>query len=151
MRAFKNVSGGLVGTFISRNNDYEGYWALGKLKSLVSKSNQKNINVSIKPLEPSSSEPIIHDLSVRYRSVLDRMVERVGRTDTDVSNASIQIRFSLTESESHLVKAPMRGHPFCAEVTIVDRRGKAYSQRRYSICDYHDPLRESRSGRAEDT
>jgi len=57
-RALKGIAGGLVSSFISRNNDVNGYWGIGKLYSHMLKSKVDILRIDLiqNTIEPKSSE-----------------------------------------------------------------------------------------------
>lgn len=43
----QGIANALNGSFISRNNDFEGYWAIGQLKSLATNNSLSSITFSL--------------------------------------------------------------------------------------------------------
>jgi hypothetical protein len=146
-KALKNVAGGLAGSFISRNNDYKGYWALGKMKAMATKGRSAEVKVTLVPSETRSAPPLVRQLSGMYRAMMERLLDRAGSSMHGVAFAEIATRFELDPVHAEIVPWPTWGDPFCCEVTIVDVRGNTFRQKRYSLCGSHNPSRERRSAK----
>ena len=52
-----NIANGLCGSFVSRNNDVEGYWAIGKLRLLAGQ--HEDLAIKVQARWPMESLPAI--------------------------------------------------------------------------------------------
>ena len=116
-KILKGFAYGLLGTFVSRNNDIEGYWGLGILRLYAEKHKLSTITID---LLKSKVEPSI------------------------VTEAKIDLRFSTFVEFPRIVR-DTRGQPYVCSVKIVTRNGKIYSATRTGCCEGHNPTKERRS------
>ncbi len=77
-KTLKNIAGGLSGSFVSRNNDSDGYWAIGKLYSLALSKGLNTLRIPIKPAVEGGREPLIEFVSGQYGSMLERLLTRAS-------------------------------------------------------------------------
>lgn len=45
--ALKSIAAGVLGSFVSRNNDFNGYWAIGQLYSIALRSPARTVSISL--------------------------------------------------------------------------------------------------------
>ncbi len=147
-KALKNVAGGLVGSFVSRNNDTNGYWALGLLYSLVNTVGTKRIRITLRPSPDLDPDPLLADVASRYSAMLERLLRASGVATESVSEARTDVHFDIADPTPSLLSGFSRGQPVSCEASLIDNNGKAHSQECITICAPHDANRESRSGRA---
>jgi hypothetical protein len=131
---------GLYGSFISRNNDVDGYWGIGKLRLHAQEvgSNTVRFDLVDELIQPPSSD--FQRLVERYHiKFLSYAASRFA------SSALIELNFKPTPPTERIVPMNTWGDMFRLTVTIKDDRGRVYSRDGYGYCGPHDPKRESRS------
>jgi hypothetical protein len=150
IRALNGVAAGILSSFVSRNNDSDGYWALGKLRALAAQLGWVTVEVCLQPIAANEQAPLVCELARRYQTMLERLLSAAPLDARDVRAAKIVIRFEVGLQELSVARflPTTWGTPFSCEVLITDARGKAYSRKLYGCCSPHDPSRESRSTRA---
>ena len=143
-----NIANGLCSSFVSRNNDVAGYWAIGKLRLLAGEHLQTTVSIDLLALsmQPSSFEFL--PALVRYREMLARVAESSGITPGEVTAACITIYFAPPPWPRPRYAAAHQGEQFVMIVTIHADDRAAGIARRAGYCRPHDPARECRSTRA---
>ena len=68
-RSFNGVADSLLGAFLGRNNDINGYWAIGILCSYAHRSGSALIELDLK-IPSNSSAPCVEPLAARYQMML---------------------------------------------------------------------------------
>jgi hypothetical protein len=139
LKNLRNIAGGLLGSFVSRNNDFNGYWALGQLRDLAQNQGVSKLRITIRPNPPEDAAPIAKSIAARYGSMLDEQLASSNIPPSSVRSVSIDLHF-----EDGHAAAPYWGHPVSCRVTIVDLHDRVRSQHRYTTCRPHDPKHESR-------
>ncbi|MEM7430484.1 MAG: hypothetical protein AAF351_00965 [Pseudomonadota bacterium] len=137
-----NVVHGLYGSFISRNNDVDGYWGIGKLCAFASEAESGTVRIDLfsKTCEPATSE--FQQLIEYYWSkLLSYPPSRFAVA------AKIDINFEPPRPEEKRVPINTWGSLFELTVTITDDKGRAYSRSGHGRCAPHDPKLESRRSR----
>jgi len=121
--------------FVSRNNDYEGYWALGIIYALAEKANVMSVEITLVPRH-ENSHPIIFDkMLTQYRFKLTELFQKQGLPDLWLNQAKIYINF----------KEPENGiSSFECSLKIVNDLGSEYIQSTKGFCRKHDSQVESR-------
>ncbi len=75
-RELNGIAGNLPGSFVSRNNDVAGYWAIGKLCALALQTANGAISIELlnKRLTPPSPElePMLDQYKARLVSSLEK-------------------------------------------------------------------------------
>lgn len=138
-RKLQNIAQGIAGSFVSRNNDVDGYWAMGMLRALADRQGVDRLTIRF----DASAEPdnlTIAAITFRYAMILARLLEKSGHAQDWVSDARIQVEFERGDRASD----PSMEVPTVCEVHLEDRRGYAALIRRTTSCRHHDPRREYR-------
>jgi hypothetical protein len=57
-----NIARGLCGSFVSRNNDLDGYWSIGKLRSLADRYGRAAVLIDVltSSIHPGRRKAISH-------------------------------------------------------------------------------------------
>jgi hypothetical protein len=142
-----NIASGLCGSFASRNNDLDGYWSIGKLRSLAERYGRTTVllDVLTSSIHPSSSEfaPVL----ARYRSLLTKLADLSGIRLEEITAAHITLDFAPPPWPRISYYKPQWGDQFTLTVTInADSRAPGIVHHA-GYCRSHDPAKESRSAR----
>ena len=148
-RALKGVSAGLVGSFMSRNNDVEGYWGMGVLLRCASEHGLHELTIDLldaaaNPLAENEPPKIV---ARRYGEMLKAHLQNAAIDPTKISRARIEVRFG-TSGDLPMPPLATWGLPFVCVAVIVDDHGRTWSSSKAGVCGPHDPRRESRRIRA---
>jgi len=146
-RELKGIASGLLGTFVSRNNDISGYWGIGLLCRDALASNGA---VELRLLEGHATPSTASTASalLLYLPKLKTMIEKRRFSMPHLAEATISVQFG---TPGHFPMPPQftRGDPFLCTVTLTDIRGKRHSVSAVSRCAPHNPRFESRSVRVD--
>lgn len=138
-----SIASSLIGSFNSRNNDIEGYWAIGKLYSFANfmGTNTLTIDLFARKITPSGSQ---FDLLLNvYYLMLVMQLKRLGLKAETVSAAIITIKFNQKYDDQVHGSTLSLGSPYLCECEITDHRAKLYVSKTGGKCSPHDPSRES--------
>jgi hypothetical protein len=135
------VAAGLLGAFVSRNNDVGGFWALGKLSrhAQTSQANEITVDLFRSNITPPSDE--FDDMIGRFRLELVNQIAARKLSHQWLSSAEIRVRFGD-------VKRAGQPAEFDCLVALVDDLGHVHQARGKGTCWPHDPARESKSTRS---
>lgn len=144
-RRLTNIASGMCCSFASRNNDLDGYWSIGKLRSLAEQYGQTTVSLDLltSSIHPSSSEfaPVLS----RYRNLLAKLTTLSGIPLEEMTAAHITLDFAPPPWPRAIYYKPQWGYQFTLTVTI-NADGRAAGMIRHAgYCRSHDPARESRS------
>ncbi len=146
-RELNHVAGALLGSFVSRNNDVNGYWALGQLRRLADRTGVPEFRFNLLSGEAQPSDPLTVRVAKTYAEELARHVANRDLPMDRVRDAEIVVRFGAAAGQ----EAPYftYGQPFQCTVSIVDDHGKAHARGAIGRCAPHDPKRERQRARAQ--
>lgn len=146
-RELRGVADGLLGSFVSRNNDVDGYWALGKLLlfALARREPRVVLDLVAGELRPPGDRFV--RMAARYREMLLRHVEGRRLSARSVAGALLEVSFGPDPAAAPAVDAPGGTRPFTCRLVITDDRGGTHEASRTGWCRPHCPSRESKSAR----
>lgn len=138
----KGIALGLLGTFVSRNNDIYGYWGIGILKLCAVKNGLSKIVLDL--LEQSSgfdADSPVHIAEKTYQSWLFRTFEKVGLDTKKLERAEIHVEFSTFDEFPNAIR-DTRGEPYECSVIIKSKVGASYVVSKIGVCAEHDPAKD---------
>lgn len=143
----KGIASGVVGSFVSRNNDLDGYWGIGML--CLYARNIRKTSVTINLCSNVEEQLIISTLAGNYCYMFKNITAKLKLNPHWVKKVEILIEFGT--SNGNLIKAPYDtwGDPFQCTLSITDDLGHIWRASKIGRCVPHDPKRESRSTRAD--
>ena len=143
----QGIAHGLLGTFVSRNNDIDGYWGLGVLRKLAESNGLDQIEIDL--LCENDEAESINSCKTRYRRWLAMNLEKNGHTLDSLQVARIRLRFASDFSAYPNAIRDTRGFPYECLVEVIRGDGPAYVARKIGVCAPHDPLKEGKSYRPD--
>ena len=144
-RHLKGVAAGLIGSFLSRNNDVDGWWALGLLRLGHLELDGPPLVIDLF-VDDEGDDVVVVAIRARYRDLLARLLERHGVDAALVCAARISVRV-VPYDESVDGLRPLRGDLIRGIAEIIDDRGVIFRATGMTRCDPHDPHREQRAHR----
>ena len=142
----QGIAHSLAETFISRNNDIDGYWGIGMLYAEALRQASQRVRIDLLHRHPDPSGPAARSASTHYAANLAARLERCG--SPAITAAAITLEFGTLG----LCRAPPRmsyGSPFVCTVTLTPPTGRPCSASRAGHAAPHSG-REMRSARADD-
>jgi len=134
----KGIAAALVGTFVSRNNDIEGYWGLGVLRLFAERTNLSQITIDVLHKSPNLSfESPIRISEETYRQWFRNVLFNANINASDIQEANIYLRFSTFDEFPKIIR-DTRGEPYVCTVNI-SHNSKIISVSRIGVCAAHDP------------
>ncbi len=126
-RHIKGIAYSLLGNFVSRNNDLDGYWAIGKFYQMA-------LERGISTIDFDLLSPVATDFTTRYyhRKLLGYL-DRWQLPHNLVAKANIKLLFE-GETED---RSPQQN--FTCYVIIEDDRGIGYRVVSKGYCRPHHP------------
>lgn len=134
-RQLNGITHGLLGSFMGRNNDVDGYWALGKLYLDANAVGTSRVEIELLSGTDTDSRSAIEKVRRRYKEQLDLHLERLGFQPTVLKSATIFVGFNTLDQVSYYT----RGEPFVCIVKIEDDQDRIYSASAVGRCAVHDP------------
>lgn len=127
----------------TRNNDFQGYWALGQLYSAALDTGVQHVHIDI---FKASVEPDTFNINGIANTYKERILRQLKSRKMDYSwvvNAFIDYWFE-TEIDKSIHSDFGVGKPYIGQLTIYSDLGKSYSRKFGGYCKPHDPSIEKR-------
>lgn len=141
------VAKGLLGSFMSRNNDIDGYWGIGKLHKHSIRHGQVIVELDLIEQSINPEDSHLRDSARAYLQKLLFMVSKVNLSSASIQSAKIFLHFNRSEITRSQVPQTTHGSPYSCEVQIITINGKKFQAVDFGWCDPHDPSRERKSTR----
>jgi len=141
-RELRGAAHGLLGAFVSRNNDVGGYWALGKLYKHAEATGVAEVRVDMVRSIITPPNAQFAGMVEYFHQMLSRQLASRALPSDWLSAAEITVQFTGQND----AKEP--GDMFECLVSLTDDRGRQHQARASGSCWAHSPFRESRSTRA---
>jgi hypothetical protein len=137
-----NIANGLCGSFISRNNDLDGHWAIGKLRSLADQHRQTTVVLDLLTLSAQPASAQCSDVFERYCRLLATLAQRSRIPFADITVARIALDFAPLPWPRASYYKLQWGDQFTVTVTIEAKGRAAGIARHAGYCRPHDAARE---------
>lgn len=145
----KGIANNLASSFVSRNNDVEGYWALGKLYLRAKQSSHLSTSIQLIPRQDERDEEPAGSIARTFENVLDNLLKKQLLQRGWLTSAYIRIEFESSNARPRFIYRQGPGRPFLCTVTLTDERDRMYKASSAGWCWPHDPALESQSTRAQ--
>ncbi|WP_299158299.1 hypothetical protein [uncultured Tenacibaculum sp.] len=142
-RNLKNIISGLLNSFISRNNDVNGYWGIGKLYALMIDNNclEVRINLLEKRIKPESLD--FNFLINDYSNKLISKIEDVGLFEEDISSVNIFLKSNV----KNLLNKDYETVPLLCSIKMIYKENIILKYEQRVMCRKHNLNLESKSCR----
>lgn len=144
------VASNIVHSFVSRNNDIGGYWALGKLYGYAKNKNSTLLTISLAPLGETPSVEPTELVSRNYGTKLLAMIKGRKLPPSWITSACISVQFESAAAKPQFFSTRINGRPFQCRIEIEDDLGRQHVASVAGWCSPHDPNFETQSTRAND-
>jgi hypothetical protein len=146
-KELKGISSGIASSFISRNNDVDGYWAMGIFYKIAFESGDNKFTLNLLSGESAPKFKYSKRIAKPYHEYLLNQLEKKGLEEYQVTAAIVELVFNVPQTTKHKMFSMTWGEPFMCRVTISDDLGKKHIYEENGWCGQHDPFRERRSTR----
>ena len=146
-KELKGVASGIAGSFVSRNNDIDGYWAMGILYQSASEAGYNKFFLDLLTGESTPKFKYSKRVAKPYHEFLINQIGKKGLEEYQVAAATVKIEYKTDHTKRHTLYNWTWGEPFLCQVTITDDLGKNHVCIEYGWCGKHNPSRERRSTR----
>ena len=145
-KQLKNLACGIAGRFVSRNNDLDGYWALGLLYADATASGTREVHLDLFEAVVALSFTNESRLVAVFRHYCEDQLRNID-LERHVRAATIHVSFNVEPEICESLVRTTWGDAFLCEVDITDDLGRRYKATECGYCGIHDPTKERRSTR----
>ncbi|PSS50024.1 hypothetical protein C6560_09920 [Enterobacter sp. FS01] len=143
----QGIVNALNGSFVSRNNDFRGYWSIGQLKSFAINNDLTSIKLSLTAFKNSDVFNLQNHIVHQYTGMLQNLLRKQAIPLIWVNEASITIDFYNNAEYTSLHEGSDLGEPFKCRCQIIDDTGHDYSSIIFGLCQPHSIMNELKSTR----
>ncbi|MCY0791981.1 hypothetical protein N0392_20175 [Morganella morganii] len=143
----KGIAIAINGSFVSRNNDFNGYWSIGQIKSFALYNGLTSVTFPLTLPMTNSVSNLQNYMVNRYAKMLNTLLTKQKLPSLWVSNAVIKIDFNANVEYAKLYENTTSGEPFQCTCKITDDNDRDYSSIMYGRCLPHSVVRELKSTR----
>ena len=140
-----NIAYGILGSFLSRNNDVDGYWALGLFYKAAHDKYSNTFKLDLLSKESNPHYKFSYYVATRYEDYLLSQIKKKKLESVQIAKAHIIIEFNVEATKSHMNKKFTWGQPFNCKIEIINEKGNSYKSEGIGWCAEHDPEHERRS------
>jgi len=144
----RNLAYGLLHTFVSRHNDDDGYWALGKLHALAQAQGATRLAFDLWGDAQADTAAIVSAMRARYGDWLRQGLRRHGFPAGYLARATVSMDFEREDLRRRIAGMGSDAPPMVCAVNLIDALGRDYGLQIVLPCRPHDPVRARRSARA---
>lgn len=136
------MADGLARMFVSRNNDVDGYWAVGQLRSLLGQRPVLEIDLLVE--DSVGESPVISRVRTRFLQALQRQCRAAHLAPELITVGRLELR--CDGRAAVLDRIPYWGRGDAAEVRVRLELSSGHSTQASAYCrvEPHDPVRETR-------
>ncbi len=134
--------------FTSRNNDVDGYWALGVFYRLCVNHDVRVFTLDFLSGASSPEANFSTDVATPFRDFLYTQIRNNGLAETQLTAAFAEVEFDLQPTAMELRLREVWGDPFICRIVLDDDLGRRRTCSKRGCCWAHDPAREQRSTRS---
>lgn len=146
-REFNGIARAIADSFASRNNDVDGYWALGKLYLGAQQLNVLKVSITLVPSEVMPTSEPLATIARKYKLLLASLMEKHRLAASWLACASVSIEFESSTAKPRVRGIHAGGQPFECRVLLTDDLLREHTASSVGWCWPHDAARESQSAR----
>jgi hypothetical protein len=136
----------ISGSFVSRNNDVDGYWALGLLRAQAGSMGASDLRLNLLRGTVSPHCEAGVRVARTYQHVLLHQLAVRRMAPERIAEATVVLSFRC--EDRGMSSYTTYGEPFQCAVSLEDDRGRMHNRNIVARCAVHDPKTEIRSSRA---
>ena len=144
---FKGIAAGIAGKFISRNNDVNGYWAMGLLYRASFEKKVTKISMNLLTGESSPNVTWVKHVTESFKEYLFKQCKKKGFENHQIVEAMVELEFNVSPTKRHRNYRYTWGDPFICRVSLIDDLMKKRTYAEFGWCGQHDPKKEHQSAR----
>ena len=154
LKKLKQIAYCLCDKFNSRNNDADGYWALGVLYQIAQQQQMNSVCFDLYQCQLLPDTPALHPLLLSWFHQLEQTLQKFDMPSDLIKGATIEVEFAISLSQSSPQNVAQLLDRFMQlptskacliRCTIENVYGDVRTAERYSSCWPHNASIETRS------
>lgn len=144
-RELKGIANAINESFVSRNNDFKGYWSIGQIKSLALDNGLTSMTFPLMLSRANPTSELQSHIVCHYANMTKCLLTKQRLPNFWVSNAVIKIDFNPNVELALLYEYTTSGEPFQCTCQITSDTGRDYTSIIYGHCWPHAVAQEFKS------
>jgi hypothetical protein len=144
---FRRAVYGVLGSFLSRNNDVGGYWAIGVLYLHAKQHRSRSVKIDLLAGQMVPQGEHFQQMLDSYGHLLKAQFKRCEHPEQWFRNARIYLEFDTTADIDMFEATAIDGDPYMCIAQLVCSQGQRYTVQTRGRCRLHDPSLETKSNR----
>lgn len=144
------IASGLLGSFVSRNNDVGGYWALGVLYRQAQEQGRMQVEIPIWPLNDSLNDALIESLAEKYGQIFLSLMARQQIPLSWLRSATLSVEFESPNANPRYRQSHAAERPFVCRLSLTSDLDRKHQLALSGWCWPHSEQREHQSTRRQD-
>ena len=100
-KEIRGISSGIASSFVSRNNDIDGYWAMGIFYQTASAKGDNKFILNLVTGESSPKFKLSKRVALPYHKYLLNQLEKKGLDECQVTDAIVELEFNVALTKRH--------------------------------------------------
>jgi hypothetical protein len=146
-KELNGVAAGIASSFSSRNNDVDGFWALGMLYLVATEAGTSKFSLDLMSGESVPEFKFSKRVAAPYFEYLIEQIKKKRFKEHQVTNAIVEVEFNVAPTKRQIIFKSTWGDPFVCRAILTDDLNKKHIGEKRSWCGQHDAKREQRSTR----
>jgi len=143
------IAADLLNSFVSRNNDVDGYWGMGKLYAHAREHEIGSVLIALAPVEQAPCIEPLSSIAKGYRHHLVSLMQRRKLPLFWLHSAAVSVEFDSLTAKPQFFGTRANGRPFLCSMEVKDDLGRRHIATASGWCAPHDKLIETQSTRAQ--
>lgn len=125
-KQLKDVAAAVAGSFVSRNNDVDRRWAIGRLRAFADAKGTRELRFDLLRGESTPPDPLPTRVAATWRAFLSAQLAKRRLPPDWLDDAEVSLTFGREEGTP--VPYPSYGDPFTCRVTLRNQQGRSWSE-----------------------
>ena len=143
-----HVARGVLTSFVSRNNDIDGYWGIGVLAKLAQQRGCLQLELHLLPEGGATKETSVSRAASKYSAFFISQLSKLRVPTEWLASATITFRFPAHDASPCYARTHAKEQPFECILSVTDNRAVRHSFAWSGWCWPHGAAPEIKSTRA---
>ena len=142
------IASGVLGSFVGRNNDIGGYWALGVLYHQAQQQGSMQLELSLLPTDASLNGTLLGALAQRFGGMFVSLMTKQHLPLSWLRSATLGVQFESPNAKPRHPQSHSAERPFVCCLSFTNDLARTHELSVAGWCWPHSEQRELQSARA---
>jgi hypothetical protein len=141
----KDLASCVLGSFVSRNNDVGGYWAIGKLYLHATEANVDSVTIDLVDGTLTPASPAFDNMLQQYSAMLIEQAKARKLDHSNLTTALIVLYFGLPAGALSPTQYKSSDDAYSCAIRLVGDRDRIHTAQCFGYAAPHDAKRKLKS------